>query len=84
MGHHSAHQKTATQNMTSKHLDIEPEPLSSSIQVSSENSTEAFDELAIAEHNLNEALATVNHHKTELETAKAKAAELYQVKCVVT
>jgi hypothetical protein len=84
LGHCSACQKTATQNMTSKCLDIEPEPLSSSTQVSSENSAEASDELVTAERNLDEALATVNHHKTELETAKAKAVELYQVKRVVT
>jgi hypothetical protein len=44
---------------------------------------QCIDELVTAERNLNEALATVNHHKTELETAKAKAVELYQVKCVV-
>jgi hypothetical protein len=84
LGHRSARQKTATQKMTSKCLDIEPEPLSSSTQVSSENSAEASDELVTVECNLNEALATVNHHKTELETAKAKAVELYQVKRVVT
>ena len=49
--------------MTSKHLGIEP----------------ASDELATAEHNLNEVLATVNHHKTELEAAKVKAMELYRL-----
>ena len=68
LGHCSAHQKMTTQKMTSKCLGIEL----------------ASDELATAEHNLNEVLATVNHHKTELEAAKAKAMELYQVKCVVT
>jgi hypothetical protein len=82
LGHRSALQKARTPNMTSKHLGIEL--LSSTTQVSSENSTEASNELATAEHNLNEALATVNHHKTESENAKVKAAELYQVKCVVT
>jgi len=82
LGHRSALQKARTQNMTSKRLGIEP--LSSTTQVSSENSTEASNELATAERNLNEALATVNHHKTELENAKVKAAELYQVKRVVT
>jgi tmRNA-binding protein len=52
--------------------------------VSSENSTDASNELATAECNLNESFATVNHHKTELENAKVKAAELYQIKHVVT
>jgi hypothetical protein len=59
LGHRSAFQKARTQNMTSKRLGIEP--LSSTTQVSSENSTKASNELATTEHNLHEALATVNH-----------------------
>jgi hypothetical protein len=65
---HRSARQKMTTQMTSKRLGIEP----------------ASDELATAEHNLNEVLATVNHHKTELEAAKAKAVELYQVKRVVT
>src|SRR6202167_5984247 len=53
LGHRSAHQKMTTQKMTSKRLGIEL----------------PSDELATAEHNLNDVLATVNHHKTELEAA---------------
>jgi hypothetical protein len=82
LGHHPALQKAKTQNMTLKCLGIEP--LSFTTQVSFENSTETFDGLATTEHNLNEAFATVNHHKTKLENAKVKAVELYQVKRVVT
>jgi hypothetical protein len=49
--HHSALHKARTQNMTLKRLSIEPLP--STIQVFSENSTETSNELATAEHNLN-------------------------------